>query len=340
MLPTFEQVIAEVPDGQAKSVLLGNGFSRACRDDVFDYSTLLDHAEFGEQDPSVHRLFEALETYDFERVMRVIESTMLVLNAFEADAALQQELINIGKSLKDALINAIGTTHPDRPYEISDEEYVATRHFLAMFDEIFSVNYDLLMCWARNKDNLAPVRFDSDDGFRTRQTWEGLGRGSGQNVHFLHGALHLYEDEAGIRKHAYFQDGPTIVDQVRSNLERGRFPIFVSEPTAEKKLKRIAGHPYLNFCFNALGQLNGSLFVVGHAFGEHDRHLFDQVLLSGNVTRVYVSLHGDERSRANQQTRANARTYLDVLGPNGVVFFDAASLPIWSNGESREPTRG
>jgi hypothetical protein len=333
MLPTFEQVLAEAPQKKSRSVLLGNWFSRACKDDIFNYATLFKQADFGPREESIRRVFEELETYDFEQVMRVPESPRPVLEGLGASSELQQEVIDNGELLKNVLITAIVRTHPNRPYEIDDAAYVSTRKFLVLFGQIFSVAPDLLLYWARNKIKLEPVGHIGIDGFIKGEIWDGTGKGADQNVYLLHGGLHLHEDDLFIRKHVYYQDGPTIVDQVRENLEKGQFPILVSEPTAEKKRKRIVSHPYLSFCFSALGRLSGSLFVIGHAFGEHDRHLFDQALKSGNLRRVFVSLHGDENSPANQQTKANARTFLGDLGDDDVQFFDAASLPIWGRAD-------
>jgi hypothetical protein len=36
----FQQAIEQSPDRKKRKVLLGNGFSRACKDDIFSYEAL------------------------------------------------------------------------------------------------------------------------------------------------------------------------------------------------------------------------------------------------------------------------------------------------------------
>lgn len=43
---SFEQAIAHSPDKKNRKILLGNGFSRACKDDIFSYEALYKKADF------------------------------------------------------------------------------------------------------------------------------------------------------------------------------------------------------------------------------------------------------------------------------------------------------
>jgi hypothetical protein len=192
-----------------------------------------------------------------------------------------------------------------------------------MFENIFSVNYDLLMYWARNKDDLPPD-FSTDDGFRS-VLWKGYG--TEQQVFFLHGALHIFDTGTAILKHRYTEEGATILDQVKGNLEANRFPLFVSEPDYKKRRTKIHQNQYLAYCLRALTELSGVLFVFGHSFAENDKHVFDAVRRS-SVSRVFVSIFGDDEGEQNARTMANARTYLQARGRE-VLFFDAASAPVW-----------
>ena len=45
-LLTFEQALARVRAGKVPHLLLGNGFSRACREDIFADHALFDRADF------------------------------------------------------------------------------------------------------------------------------------------------------------------------------------------------------------------------------------------------------------------------------------------------------
>ena len=50
--------------------MLGNGFSRALRDDIFSYQALFDQADFANLSAQAKQAFADLHTTDFEAVMR------------------------------------------------------------------------------------------------------------------------------------------------------------------------------------------------------------------------------------------------------------------------------
>ena len=81
-LPTFATVLESVPDGTTPHLLLGNGFSRACRDDVFNYGALFERADFNSLSPLAREAFGILSTTDFEVVMRALKSAAQLLRAY------------------------------------------------------------------------------------------------------------------------------------------------------------------------------------------------------------------------------------------------------------------
>lgn len=323
---SFEEAMDRVEDGDKPSILLGNGFSRAWRNDIFNYANLLDAACFEGRENEIRDLFHRSETYDFEAVMRSLVAAKTVLEAYGGEDGLIRQIERDQQLLKDALISAISNTHPDRPSAVTNDQFKAARRFLSRFDQLFTVNYDLLFYWARNMADLPPDNYSTDDGFRAGCQWRGYG--TGQEVHFLHGGLHIYDSGVAIEKHAFSETGRGIVDLVRANLERGRFPLFVSEPTSAKKKTRIEHNPYLDFCFRALRGVSGTLFIQGHSMDENDKHIFDQLKRSG-VDRFFVSIFGDENTEENTRVKANARAFLESASSD-VQFYDAASAPIWA----------
>jgi hypothetical protein len=323
---SFDEAMATVDEGDKPSILLGNGFSRAWRNEIFNYANLLDAAVFNDRETEIRELFRLSETYDFEAVMRSLVAAKVVLEAYGGNEALVKIIERDQQLLKDALIAAISTTHPDRPAAVSTDQFTAVRRFLSRFDQIFTVNYDLLFYWARNMDDLPPENYSTDDGFRKGCKWQG--HGTNQEVHFLHGGLHIFDSGTAIEKHASAQIGTGIVDLVRANLDRGKFPLFISEPTSVKKKQRIEHNPYLDFCFRALGRASGTFFIQGHSMDENDKHIFDKLKQSG-VNKFFVSIFGDENSDENTRVKANARAYLES-SISDVNFFDAQSAPIWA----------
>ena len=318
--------MATVEDGDKPSILLGNGFSRAWRNEVFNYANLLDVADFTDREAEIRELFRLSGTYDFEAVMRSLVAAKAVLEAYGGNEALVEMIERDQQLLKDALITAISTTHPHRPTDVTNDQFTSVRRFLSRYDQIFTVNYDLLFYWARNMKNLPPEYYSTDDGFRNGCKWQGYG--TKQKAHFLHGGLHIFDSGTAIEKHANVERRIGIVDLVKANLERGKFPLFVSEPTSIKKKQRIEHNPYLDYCFRALEEVNGTFFILGHSMDENDRHIFDQLKRSG-VQQFFVSIFGDANSESNMRVKANALAYLESSKSN-VEFFDAQSAPIWS----------
>lgn len=318
---TFEEAFSSVNYGTPRSILLANGFSQAWNKDIFSYKSLFSSARFGERHDVITRIFDTFKTCDFEKVMKRLIAAEEILQIYNASSALIEAIKADQDVIKNALIEVISRTHPELPREVTDEQYISVRKFLKPFKNVFTLNYDLLFYWARNKFGLEPEYF-TDDGFRGGP-WEGP---ETQNVHFLHGGLHIYDTQAGVKKHACTDQGESIIEQVKWNMENKRFPTFVSEPSHERKKVRIQHNPYLSYCFERLGRLEGVLFIYGHSFDENDRHIFDQIRES-HVIRVFVSVYGDENSEENILMKGQALAY---LGANRVSFFQAESAPIWN----------
>ncbi len=324
-LEKFEDKIAGLKPEKKPSILLANGFSQAWDYNIFNYKNLLQKANFGARDATIRDIFTKFNTFDFEKVMRALEAAEAVCDSYGVDPAKITEIRADQAQLKNSLIQVISQTHPLRSSNVATKQYECVKPFVIQFQNIFTLNYDLLLYWAVNKSDIDPVGYHSDDGFR-HKIWENV---QSQNVHFLHGGLHIYDNGTTIKKHAFRGNADiSIVDQVRDNLNQGKFPLFVSEPTCEKKLSRIEHNPYLNSCFKALKEISGTLFIHGHSMADNDQHIFNQINKS-NVDQVFISIFGDEHSEQNKETMANASRFLDVRKIN-IEFYDAASAPIWS----------
>lgn len=323
---TFQEALDSIDQEETPSLLLANGFSQAWDAKKFSYANLLEAANFGHRDAVIRSLFKSLTTYDFEVIMKQLVAAKTICEAYGVEIKTINQINEDQEKLKQALITAISNTHPHLPNEVTDKQYSSVRKFISGFNQIFTVNYDLLLYWSRNKNNLPPENYRTDDGFRAELRWEG--HSTNQEVHFLHGGLHIYDSGSSIKKHAFSDAGKTIIEQVRENLEKGKFPLFVSEPSHEGKLKKIEHNPYLNYCFQELRKLKGTLFIYGHSMDENDSHIFSQIKRS-QISKVFVSIYGDENIEANTRARANACAFLQRPGLN-VDFFDAATTPVWS----------
>lgn len=181
-MKTFAKVLEETEDSN-RHILLGNGFSQAWSYKIFNYKNLLDSANFGIRDSAIKSIFYGLNTFDFEMVMQTMISSIYVCQSYNSYPTLVQAIKNDAELLKSTLVTAIAENHPSLPSEITDQEFEMARNFLYQFDSIFTLNYDLLMYWARNVINLDPDNFDTDDGFRKYGIW--TGEDTNQNVFFF-----------------------------------------------------------------------------------------------------------------------------------------------------------
>ena len=79
---TFQEAITESLRFTKRHALLGNGFSIACRPNIFLYGKLYEQADFTKLSPTAKKAFEALGTQDFERVIKALRDTKLILEAY------------------------------------------------------------------------------------------------------------------------------------------------------------------------------------------------------------------------------------------------------------------
>src|ERR1700742_1369675 len=70
----------------SRHLLLGNGFSIACREDSFSYGKLFDEADFSALQVDAEPLFAIFGTADFERVIEALRMSASVLPLYDHDA--------------------------------------------------------------------------------------------------------------------------------------------------------------------------------------------------------------------------------------------------------------
>jgi hypothetical protein len=319
--------------------LLGNGFSRACRDDIFAYGALFDRADFGRLSANAKRAFEKLQTTDFEVVIRALRNAAILCELYNGKKdALSRQLRDDADGLREVLAAAVAHSHPARPNDISDEEYQACRRFLVHFDKIYTLNYDLLLYWTVMHEELEP-KVQADDGFRSPEeqdvdyvTWE-IGNTNKQNIHYLHGALHLFDAGSELKKYTWSRTGIALIDQIRASLAEDMYPLVVAEGEARQKKAKIDHSNYLSRSFRSFGAIGGSLFVHGFSMGESDSHLV-KLIAKGKLSELYVGLHGDPKSKANSrivETVVQLPNARPKKSPLSYTFYESASANVWGH---------
>lgn len=336
-LLTFSDAIDDArKHGNQPHLMLGNGFSIACRPSIFLYGKLFEQADFSALSPYVKGVFEKLGTQDFEKVIKVLRDAYLALQAYGVDQSLLDQIKTDADGLRELLVQTIAASHPAWPGEISEDEYRACREFLAHFKCVYTFNYDLLLYWAQMHVDFG-AKPSSDDGFRTPYgnygaeyvTWE-PGQSHEQNMWFLHGALHVFDSGIEVQKYTWNNTGMRLIDQIRQAMSKDYYPIFVSEGTSSEKYERIRHNDYLAKAYRSFSSISGTLFILGHSLAENDEHYLTAIE-RGKITQLYVGIHGDPSTDANKAiiNRANLMIDRRRRGNLSVKFFDSASAKVW-----------
>lgn len=318
-----------------KHLLLGNGFSAAWRHDIFSYKTLLEQTDFSALSPIIPEIFTIFNTQDFEIIIRKLRDSSIICSKYNCESDHAKAMAADAEALKNALIQVLTHNHPEIPLEVSDDEYRSCADFLNKFDHIYTLNYDLLLYWTImfGLDNNLFVK-DVDDGFRESEddknliVWDG---GHGQNVYFLHGALHVYDDGGDFVKFAYSKTGIPLIDQIRQALNDGMYPHFVAEGTYQEKMKHISHSALLDKGRRSLKTIGGNLFIYGHSLADNDTHIL-RTIAKSKIINLFVSIYGEPLSDSNKLIMDRAygmARYRKRRDELNVHFYDAASTHVW-----------
>ncbi|MEO5494934.1 MAG: DUF4917 family protein [Sphingomonas sp.] len=352
--------------GSRRHLLLGNGFSIALFPDRFRYGSLLQQAKddgLFNDFPEIFEAFEILDTTDFEVVLEALVRMTKLIHLYVDEADPKRKMLADVERLKEALVTAVAGTHPARLGEISEEQFQNCRNFLLQFagkglDKpacIYTLNYDLLLYWTVQHEPAAEWDGDRvvepdpatlikhDDGFRSPDdfpdapfvTWDIDGGSNTQNIHFLHGGLHLFDAGFELQKFCWERAGGIpLMDQIREALDNEKYPMFVSEGNSDSKLDKILHSGYLTRSYKSLAGVcqspGNTLFIYGHSLAESDDHIL-KLIEDGRFRSLFVSLYGDPHEEWNQAIIEKAERLAANRGgfKLDVFFYDAASAKVW-----------
>lgn len=296
-LLTFDEVLKRV---NKPHLLLGNGFSIAYDPKRFSFTTLLESAVQSKvisKSEEIYKIFSKLETSDFESVMRALKSAEKILEVYKGDAKLRKLMQSDADKLKHCLVKIITNNHPSKSTSLTDAEKNACLDFIAPFENIYTLNYDLLLYWATMQNQ----KIASDGFLNTEDSRDEpyvVYQNSGSfRVHYLHGAMHYFDADSEIIKKTFNNSDVPLVQQIRASLDEGKYPIFVSEGTSEQKMTKILHSAYLNHCFksfNSIGGKNkkglrGDLVVFGASLKSNDEHILD-AMLNNPIQNIYFGV--------------------------------------------------
>ena len=354
---SFQEAIQNAKLNKRKiRLLLGNGFSISLFPKIFSYKTLFERANaqelFVKTTSAVPQIFTSIKTFDFEYVMQLLKHTSLVLPLYKKDERLIREINDDYEKLKEILIEAIATNHPDSPEDITDAQYENCKNFLINFEAIYTINYDLLLYWVILKfineiklnDGFHNPYNDlsADECMQKDYVSRSPGDAAPFRLNYIHGAMHLYDAQHETRKYCWSRTGIKLKAQILSALNDGMFPLFVSEGNKDSKLAKINHSEYLSKALKSLGSIGGNLFVFGMGFKGNDDHIMHEIVKSP-ISNLYVSLYGNAESLDNKELVANIEKMIcqrnELIKKKNrrskleVVYYNAESANVWGKSE-------
>jgi len=324
------QAAIEATKGEDRALLIGNGFSAQ----YFNYTDLL--AKSGlEPGTPIRNVFEILETVDFEAVVRSIEDAAIVERAYGNDAH-SDELEADAQKVREALVSAINDTHP---MHREDLEYESSSAFLGHFQEVFTLNYDLLLYWVNLEKGLL------NDGFGLGGVIDsGRFRGPFKpdahcHIYNLHGGLHLFQTRTGeVFKALHTGDG-VVATITHSIAVKKRLPLYVAEGTSKAKVRKINSNSYLRHCIDKLRENSASIFIFGHSADPNDAHIY-HAIFGSKAKHVYFGIFQPNADKIKAVDAELAK--YKKLGGDDVPysFFDSETSHVWDGPPEGEADAG
>lgn len=318
----------DVPNNDTyKNLLLGNGFSIGVSP-KFNYWNILNeakhrvHAGLIDIYPETLRLFEQLQTTNFEEVLKVYHHAHLV-HTFNKPA-----IETAYRKLQEGLFSTVKDIHASK----NETPTPLIFHELTKFKKVFTTNYDLIPYWSFVDINIDVLRdFFWGDGIKPtfdKNNTE-VFFGNYTQLFYLHGALHLEVTETGLTQKRSIQD--TLAEEIEVlsssfSARHGLYPLFITEGKSEQKIRKIGSNDYLSFCYNQLKKISGRILIFGHSLSEEfDNHIVEALKNNSNITEIAISIYPEQPIlNINEMEARLARQ----LAGRPIHFFNSTTHPL------------
>ena len=331
-LLTYDEVKALIQYNGTSSLLLGNGFSIACNPN-FNLSNLTQ--QMISANSVIYNVCHNLQRNknDIEETMRIVNATTKLLQHFtqlnnNAFGDVISALDNFSENLKNSFIETIRDTHIS---SVDDMQKTSAFDFIKDYNNIFTLNYDLLLYWVMSlewsfADGFCKTNYDLIFNYNYNHN----GYYYCKNFYFLHGALHLFYDKGEVIK--IQGDNIPILSHISNIIDNTkRYPLCVTAGSASEKLVMIRSNHYLNHCYNMLCSLNDTnLIVFGASLKDNDRHIRDAILQSG-VQNIFFGVSSTNYQQELQSLQDPQDWRAGLVG-NGkkVYFYDYNTANVWN----------
>ena len=237
--------------------------------------------------------------------------------------------------------------HPEHVFSVPEEKSKACAAFLNSFlseeGQIFTTNYDLLLYWVlmRNEienaiDGFGRDAEESDEWIpEDERQYSELRWGKYKNtqtVHYLHGALQLFDTGVEVIKEEYTSEH-FLLENIKARMEKKEYPIFVTAGNGYEKLSHIVHNKYLAYSYESLSNIGGSLICYGFGFGNYDEHIIAAINKAakkrkddnGNwlpfLTSVYIGVYSENDLKHIKSIEKKFKV--------PIRLFDAKTVNVW-----------
>lgn len=314
----FDEAI-EATDGEDRALLIGNGFSAQ----YFDYQSLLEKSGLDDGTP-LRNLFTALNTVDFEVVVRALERAVVVENAY-GNSTRAKEFDDDAQKVREALVRSINDTHPKNRDDLCFQ-YDSSAAFVRNFSTVFTLNYDLLLYWVNLEKRV--LRDGFGRGAREGNFIGPFSKEAYCQLFNLHGGLHLFDNEAGEILKALKNDDGVISTITNLIQNENRFPIYVAEGTSEKKMAKIKSNAYLTHCYDKLKESSGPMFIYGHSANDNDAHVY-RAIFASQPKHIYFGVYKPDDEKLKTFDGLLAKHKRTAGSNTEYTFFDSESAQVW-----------
>ena len=346
-LMTYDQVISYLnKENRKHHLLLGNGFSVSYDKKIFSYNAL-HNGIMSDDDEIVKEVFKILNTQNFELVMAQLDNFRSIAQIFKTPSDIIAEVDVAIERLREKLLTIITSLHPEQVFSIPEKNSTSCANFLSEYlangGHIFSTNYDILLYWVlmrnsidncidgfgRYADNINGDEYMEEDEIEYSDLTWGKYK-SEQNIHYLHGALPLFDVGADIIK-AENNSTEWLLDAIKHKIYDKKYPIFVAAGNSSQKLDHIAHNKYLSFCYDKLTEITGSLVIFGFSFGENDKHIIQAINKAAKfgkkqfpkLNSVYIGVFSEDDYKHMKSIESQFKCKVNL--------YNARTANIWNN---------
>jgi hypothetical protein len=341
----YNDCLAELQGKQRQiSLFLGNGFSMAYDAKIFSYNALQTFiAELS--DPVINHLFNVVKSRNLEVIMQQLHVLSDLLDVFGDYDDLKGKVAAADTSLRKGLIDAVQRLHPEHVFAVPEEQIAACYKFLEPYladsGSIFTSNYDLLLYWVlmrsgcrAHNDGFGYELENPEEEDPEEHVWSDVltwgPNVGGQNLHYVHGALHLFDTGIDIEKEMY-DNARYLLQNIEDRMLREEYPVFVTAGDGNDKLAQIMHNRYLAHCYSKLCEVKGSLVTFGFNFGAYDEHIIEAINIAAHHGRrsgdklfsIYVGVYDDEAAEHIKSIAGKFRCKVRI--------FDSKTAQVWEN---------